>query len=154
MGFILTPTQQVSASSVPQTTFRRVMPAEYWHDVSQCESEGNWQDGGYYAGGLGIARSTWVGYGGREFARTPDKATPDEQMIVARRISVTGYQTRDQYRTLDDYLAKRPYFRPPVGFFGWGCIKNNEYLHPWNWWRKHAHEYRRKKVPAPTVLPG
>lgn len=96
----------------------------YWDKVAQCETQGNWRDKGQWAGGLGIYRQTWVGYGGRDFAPTPDKATRLEQIVVANRIAVHGYQTKNSFKTLQDKLENKPFFRYPVGFNGWGCIRN------------------------------
>ena len=124
------------------------MPTAYWLDVSQCETQSNWQDGGRFAGGLGIAVTTWVNYGGREFARTPDRATMEEQIEVAHRISVTGYQTKHTYLTLEDRLNNKPFFRPPAGFFGWGCIRQNRYLHPKNWLKR-----RLSKTASKPLIP-
>lgn len=111
-----------------------VMPPRYWDLVAICESSqdgetANWQDRGNWAGGLGIARGTWNRYGGRQFAATPDKATREEQIIVANRISVLGFTYKDGY------------YKWPVGFFGWGCIKNRSSLHP----RKWEHAARKQK---------
>jgi hypothetical protein len=100
---------------------------KYWKKVAQCETAQNWQDGGNWGGGLGIARSTWEGYGGKQFASHPSKATVLEQIVVANRIAVFGWQT-NEFRTLDDKLNNKPFYRPAVGFNGWGCIKNNTYL--------------------------
>lgn len=96
----------------------------YWDKVAQCETRSNWKDKGKWAGGLGIYVPTWVGYGGREFAPTPDKATREEQIVVANRIAVHGYQTKNSFKTLQDKLENKPFFRYPVGFNGWGCIKH------------------------------
>ena len=41
---------------------------------------------GLYDGGLGIARSTWAAFGGREFAPNAGLATREEQIIVGQRI--------------------------------------------------------------------
>lgn len=95
----------------------------YWDKMAQCETASNWKDKGNWAGGLGIALSTWEGYGGFEFAKRPNFATRDEQIIVANRISTQGYQTK-LFRTLKDKLENKPFFRPAVGFGGWGCLKN------------------------------
>jgi len=103
---------------------------KYWKKVAQCETRGNWQNGGNWAGGLGIARSAWSAYGGKEFASRPDKATMLEQIIVANRISTFGYQTKDEFMTIEDRTNNKPFFRPAVGFNGWGCIKHNNYLKP------------------------
>jgi hypothetical protein len=100
---------------------------KYWKKVAQCETAQNWQDGGNWGGGLGIARSTWEGYGGKEFASHPSKATVLEQIVVANRVAVFGYQTKE-FLTIEDRLNNKPFFRPAVGFKGWGCIKNNTYL--------------------------
>lgn len=137
-----------------QMSIKGTMPPAYWHDVAICETStaktreqgtGNWKDRGSFSGGLGIYIGTWRGYGGREFAPKPEQATVEEQMIVANRIAVLGYQTKNDYLTLDDRLNNRPHFRPKAGFFGWGCIRNNRYLHPQNWRNAHRTEWRRQK---------
>jgi len=110
-------------------TFKMGPSIKYWKKVAQCETRGDWQDGGNWGGGLGIAKSTWEGYGGKEFAPHPSKASVLEQIVVANRIAVFGYQT-NEFLTLDDRLNSRPFYRPAVGFNGWGCIKNNTYLKP------------------------
>lgn len=96
----------------------------YWHRMAQCETGGNWKDKGKWSGGLGIYVRTWIGYGGKEFAPKPELATIDEQIIIANRISTQGYQTKNEYLTLNDKLNNKPFFRPPVGFGGWGCKKH------------------------------
>lgn len=119
----------------------RVMRDSYWDKVAKCETRNNWKNTGNWAGGLGIARITWKRFGGTEFARRPELATKEEQIIIANRISVLGYQTKDSYLTWEDRVHNRPHFRRPVGFFGWGCIKQNEYLHP------HKHKKRKQACP-------
>ena len=47
----------------------------FWEAVSWCETNHDWNDGGYFSGGLGMAQSVWEGYGGRQFASRPPKAT-------------------------------------------------------------------------------
>lgn len=102
----------------------KVPSDKYWDRVAWCETHRNWQDGGKWAGGLGIYVPTWIGYGGKEFAPTPSKATRIEQIVIANRIAVHGYQTKRSFKTLQDKLDNKPFFRDPVGFNGWGCIKN------------------------------
>ena len=119
------------------------LPPRFWDQVAVCESSRdgktpNWQDKGQWAGGLGIYVGTWRAYGGRQFAPTPDKATRIEQIVVANRISVFGFQTQNEYRTLADRHANRPFFRPKVGFMGWGCIRNRPYMHPKRWVHKNG----------------
>ncbi|HEU4568131.1 MAG TPA: transglycosylase family protein [Marmoricola sp.] len=59
-----------------------------WNRLAHCESTSRWHintHNGYY-GGLQISRPTWRGYGGRHFARLPNRATKHEQIRVAERI--------------------------------------------------------------------
>ena len=93
----------------------------FWDRLAWCETHGNWQNGGQWAGGLGIYIRTWIGYGGREFARHPSKATREEQIIVANRIALYGYQTKS-FKTHADKMAGKYFFRPAVGFNGWGAL--------------------------------
>ena len=88
----------------------------FWEAVSWCETNHDWNDGGYFSGGLGMAQSVWEGYGGRQFASRPPKATKHEQIIVANRMAFFGYQTKNVFRTLDDKLNNKPFFRPAIGW--------------------------------------
>jgi uncharacterized protein YabE (DUF348 family) len=76
----------------------------HWDALAQCESGGQWAtiDGapGGFDGGLGIARSTWIAFGGRDFASNAGQATREEQIIVGQRI----------------YDAH--------GWSAWGCARN------------------------------
>ena len=135
-----------------QMKVKGTMPPAYWWDVAQCETRRNWQDGGKWGGGLGIATTTWRNYGGREFARHPARATIAQQMIVANRVAVLGYQTKNTYMTLEDRVNKKPFFRPRAGFFGWGCIKNNRYLHPQNWRDNNRRHWVKGKKDVQSTL--
>lgn len=103
-----------------QLRTKKVGSVKFWEAVSWCETNHDWDDGGYYAGGLGIAQSTWRAYGGRQFASTPAKATKTEQIIVANRISFLGFQTKKQFRTLKDKENNKPFFRPATRTPSWG----------------------------------
>lgn len=96
----------------------------FWYELAQCETAQNWQDGGRWAGGLGIYVGTWDRFGGREFAKHPSGATREEQIIVANRIAVDGYQTKNSYQTLDDKINNKPHFQEAVGLGGWGCYRS------------------------------
>ncbi len=112
-------------------------PIEFWEKLAVCETNSNWQDTGTYAGGLGIYTKgefpdsdmgTWERWGGEEFAPSPDKATKEQQIIVANRISVEGWKTTV---TRDADKAKRMgvpqvyvWDKEPTGFGGWGCYKS------------------------------
>jgi hypothetical protein len=71
---------------------------------------------------------TWERYGGEEFAPSPNKATKEQQIIIANRISVEGWKTTV---TRDADKAERmgvpqvyEWHQKPVGFTGWGCYKS------------------------------
>lgn len=63
--------------------------AQYdWSGVAQCESGGNWSinTGNGYYGGLQFSSSTWLGYGGGDYAPRADLATPAQQIDIAERV--------------------------------------------------------------------
>lgn len=127
-----------SCGKVSQQGMKTVLPDRYWDMVAICESSkdgynADWRDGGKFAGGLGIYIGTWRNYGGLEFAKHPAKATRQEQITIANRIAVHGYQTKRTFMTLADRLNNRPYYRPPAGYNGWGCIRNRTSLNPRKW---------------------
>ena len=112
-------------------------PIGFWEQLAQCETASDWNNTGQWAGGLGIytkgnfpdsSMGTWERFGGEEFALSPDKATKEQQVIVANRISVEGWKTTV---TRDADKAKRmgvpqvyEWNQKPVGFGGWGCYKS------------------------------
>jgi hypothetical protein len=86
-----TPTPEPATSTVRSTTTSTtlVSPAvmDQWRLVAQCETHQNWRfEGANWDGGLGISRTNWEFYGGRDFAPAPHFATPEEQVVIARRI--------------------------------------------------------------------
>lgn len=110
---------------------------EFWDKLAQCETAQDWQNGGRYAGGLGIMNNskfpkssmgTWERFGGEEFAPSPDMATREEQIIIANRISVEGYNRlvhRDpDWARRQGVPATYMWEQRPVGFTGWGCYKS------------------------------
>jgi hypothetical protein len=100
-------------TTLPRMSERRKfqLSKKFVERLAWCETHGNWKNGGNWAGGLGIARSTWGNFGGREFARTPDRATKEEQIIVANRVALWGY------------TKKSGSFKYPVGLSGWGGLR-------------------------------
>ena len=65
-----------------------------WDSLAQCESGGNWHidTGNGYYGGLQFLPSTWLGFGGGEFAPRADLATREQQITVAERVlAVQGW---------------------------------------------------------------
>lgn len=116
-----------------QLKTKKAGSVRFWEAVSWCETNHKWNDGGYYSGGLGMAQSVWVGYGGKQFAPRPSKATKEQQIIVANRVAFFGFQTKRVFATLDDRLNNTPFFRPAVG---WRSMKN---------WGKNCVNWRTRK---------
>jgi hypothetical protein len=59
-----------------------------WDKLAQCESGGNWSinTGNGYYGGLQFSPRTWTAFGGGEYASTANRATREEQIVVAERV--------------------------------------------------------------------
>lgn len=108
-------------------------PVKFWEQVAHCETRQDWNDPGRYAGGLGIMTAkrfpkqgmgTWERWGGEQFAPRPDKATPLQQIVVANRIAMFGWEAK--FRRWDGRamrVREKHYVKARVGFNGWGCIK-------------------------------
>ena len=125
--------------SQPTAVFREhALPQdEFWDRLAQCETAQDWENGGRYAGGLGIMTSssfpkadmgTWERFGGEEFAPSPDRATREQQIEVANRIAFTGWSTKwnrdPDWARRQGIPAVWDYQRPAVGLTGWGCYKS------------------------------
>ncbi len=67
-------------------------PHGVWDDLAECESGGDWaiSTGNGYYGGLQFSSSTWLAYGGGEFADRADLASRDEQIAIAERVRADG----------------------------------------------------------------
>ncbi|MEU2628375.1 transglycosylase family protein [Kitasatospora sp. NPDC007106] len=60
-----------------------------WDRVAQCESGGNWSivsANGLYYGGLQFSQSTWLGYGGSQYAQYANRATKQQQILIAEKV--------------------------------------------------------------------
>ncbi|TCK21554.1 transglycosylase family protein [Pseudonocardia endophytica] len=59
-----------------------------WDKLAECESTGNWQadTGNGFKGGLQFTPSTWKRFGGTEHAATPDQASREQQIEVAKKV--------------------------------------------------------------------
>ena len=112
-------------------------PVAYWERVAECETNLDWENKGKWAGGLGIFTrgkfrdadmGTWERFGGEEFAKHPSGATKTEQIVVANRIAIFGYATvvyRDpEVAKVKGVPVTYVWDKEPVGFNGWGCIRN------------------------------
>ncbi|MET9638410.1 transglycosylase family protein [Streptomyces virginiae] len=59
-----------------------------WDKVAECESGGNWSintHNGYY-GGLQFSPSTWVAFGGSQYAPYANQATKQQQILIAEKV--------------------------------------------------------------------
>lgn len=59
-----------------------------WDRLAGCESGGDWgiSTGNGYYGGLQFSGGTWRAYGGKSYASSANRATREEQIIVAERV--------------------------------------------------------------------
>lgn len=59
-----------------------------WDAVASCESSGNWsaETGNGFYGGLQFTESTWLAYGGGQYAQNPAEASQADQEIVANAV--------------------------------------------------------------------
>jgi hypothetical protein len=64
-----------------------------WDCIAECESGGRWDlnTGNGFFGGLQFLTSTWLSYGGREYAPRADLATREEQVAVASGMSLSHW---------------------------------------------------------------
>ena len=78
----------IGGSSVGLAAGAQAASDSEWDVVASCESSGNWaiNTGNGYQGGLQFAPSTWLGFGGGEFASAAHLATRDEQIAVAEKV--------------------------------------------------------------------
>lgn len=161
IGITQTDTPAVTKAEAPTVTVDRAKvvrdslvfsdkprPTEkFWRTLAQCETGNHWQNPGMFSGGLGIyskgefpevTMGTWERYGGEEFAPSPDKATKEQQIVVANRIAVDGYITvvhRDpKWAEIHGVPVTYVWDQKPVGLGGWGCYKS-----------KHTGEHRMEK---------
>ena len=59
-----------------------------WDRLAKCESTGNWDadTGNGFKGGLQFTQSTWKAFGGGKYASSPDEASREEQIAVAKKV--------------------------------------------------------------------
>lgn len=131
-------------------------PIDYWETIAHCETRQNWRNGGRWAGGLGIMTAktfpergmgTWERWGGEMFAPRPDHATPLQQIVVANRIAMFGWDAA--FRRWDGRAQRvrlKRYAKNPAGFRGWGCISNRIDL------RSHNPARFEQRRPRPRLV--
>lgn len=59
-----------------------------WDRLAQCESTQNWNadTGNGFKGGLQFTDSTWREFGGQQYASSPDEASREQQIAVAKKV--------------------------------------------------------------------
>lgn len=83
-----TTSTSTSGSGSTSGTGLNLARSDMWDRVAQCESGGNWSinTGNGYYGGLQFSFSTWLAYGGDDYASRADLASRAEQITVANRV--------------------------------------------------------------------
>lgn len=82
---------QNDISDVPVPEYRNDH-ADRWDQLAQCEAGGNWatNTGNGFGGGLQFMHqssySTWLSFGGGEFAPHPWEASREQQIVVAEKV--------------------------------------------------------------------
>ncbi|MGW4697833.1 transglycosylase family protein [Kitasatospora cineracea] len=76
-----------SASCALAATDATAASVATWDRVAQCESSGNWSlnTGNGHYGGLQFSYSTWLAYGGAQYAPRADLATKQQQILIAEK---------------------------------------------------------------------
>ncbi|WP_241847722.1 peptidoglycan DD-metalloendopeptidase family protein [Streptomyces sp. CB02009] len=77
-----------ASASIFTATTVAAAPLETWDAVAACESSGDWSavSPSGYRGGLQFSQSTWQEFGGTQYAPTADKATKEQQIIIAEKV--------------------------------------------------------------------
>lgn len=81
-----------SAAPAPQREYVSADGTGRWDQLAQCEAGGNWatNTGNGFGGGLQFMHqrsySTWLSYGGGEFAPHPWEASREQQIVIAERV--------------------------------------------------------------------
>lgn len=76
------------------STAPSVAGGSVWDQLAMCESTGNWaiNTGNGFYGGLQFTPSTWLGFGGGEYAPSAHLATREEQIAIAQKVqAVQGW---------------------------------------------------------------
>lgn len=59
-----------------------------WDRLAKCESTNNWDadTGNGFKGGLQFTPSTWKRFGGTKYASSPDEASREQQIAIAKKV--------------------------------------------------------------------
>ena len=90
--------EAAAAAAAAAPKYRNTQPVtvetttDRWDRLAQCEAGGNWatNTGNGFGGGLQFMHqrsySTWLSYGGGEFAPHPWEASREQQIVIAERV--------------------------------------------------------------------
>jgi hypothetical protein len=90
--YLVTVTTTTTAPAPRQAPNYDQGDGSHWDRLAQCEAGGNWaaNTGNGFGGGLQFAHqpswSTWLSFGGAEFAPHPWEATREQQIDIAERV--------------------------------------------------------------------
>ena len=84
-GTIAAATAAVSFAAIGTA---QATPSHNWDGVAACESGGNWHinTGNGFYGGVQFSESTWLAYGGGQYAPRADLASKSEQIAIAEKV--------------------------------------------------------------------
>lgn len=70
-----------------------------WDAIAKCESGGNWHinTGNGYYGGLQFSHSTWIAYGGGQYAQNAHLTSRENQISVASKMKLSHWPTCGRY---------------------------------------------------------
>lgn len=94
LSFLNTTTTTTTVQKPVQKTVQNYDPGDgsRWDQLAQCEAGGNWatNTGNGFGGGLQFMHqssySTWLSFGGGEFAAHPWEASREQQIVVAEKV--------------------------------------------------------------------
>lgn len=131
-------------------------PIRFWETIAHCETRQDWRNPGRWAGGLGIMTAkefpkrgmgTWERWGGEQFAKRPNFATPLQQIVVANRIAMFGWEaTYRRWNGKHGRVVQAKYRKYNTGFNGWGCIKMRR-----DTWPSHNPRRFEAQIPRPML---
>lgn len=90
------PSTTLPVPSPPPLVGTATVDGTVWDRLAQCECGGNWgcNTGNGFGGGLQFAHqsswSTWLAFGGGEFASAPWFASREQQIVVGERVLVSS----------------------------------------------------------------
>lgn len=87
------PTEKVIARGTKERPAAPAVPnGSVWDALAQCESGGNWaiNTGNGFTGGLQFVTSTWLAYGGGQYAPIAAQATREQQIAIATKVQAAS----------------------------------------------------------------